>query len=204
MSAPSPSMGPMGKRATKAWDVYSKGNSQRGYAIAKELLREPSISIMDQVCMHVILASDAFEGPHHAEEAVRILTEQKAKSGLPAQYEQILDNFKQLPGLAQAIHKEVDEAVNELLASGMSMDQVQQYHADRTQQNDMMLKTKGAEERKKAAEKKAKEKKNGSGTRPAREHLGTDFSGLKANPNTENLPDVEKLSIKPSNSKEDN
>ncbi|KAF5658457.1 hypothetical protein FHETE_9881 [Fusarium heterosporum] len=201
MSSSTSPMDPMGQRATKAWSVYSKGNSQRGYAMAKELLREPDVSVTDQVCMHVILTSDAFEGPHHAREAVRILTEQKAKSGLPAQYEQILDNFKQLPVLAQAIHDELNETVNELLASGMTMNQVQQYHAARTQHNDMMLKAKEVEERKKASGQKAAKKKNGSSseTPPA-----TDFPNLKANPKTEGLPDVEKLSIKPTNSKEDN
>ncbi|KAF5002579.1 hypothetical protein FGRMN_263 [Fusarium graminum] len=199
MSSSTSPMDPMGTGATKAWNVYSKGNSQRGYAMAKELLREPDISITDQVCMHVILASDAFEGPHHAGEAVRILIEQKAKSGLPAQYDRILDTFQQLAGLAQAVHDDVDETVNELLASGMSMDQVQRYHAARTQHNDMMLKSKEAEERKKASEQKGS-KKNEPGIEAA---PTTDPPSPKADPNTENLPDVEKLSIKPTSSKED-
>jgi hypothetical protein len=65
----------MGKKARDIWIHYVRGNSQEGYARAKELLRKPEISVMDQAFMHLLLANDPFEtGVPHTQEADRILT----------------------------------------------------------------------------------------------------------------------------------
>lgn len=89
----------MGERARDIWIYYIRGNSQEGYARAKELLRKPEISVIDRAFMHLLLANNLSEtGIPHAQEADRILTAGKAeleKHKKPVHFDTLLGLSKQ-------------------------------------------------------------------------------------------------------------
>lgn len=104
----------MGENARNIWIHYAKGSSQEAYVMAKQLLRNHEISIMDRAYLHLLLANDPCEkGVPHAQVVDRILTAGRAeleKQKKTVHFDTLLCLSRQLYGDASSAKNYVNKS----------------------------------------------------------------------------------------------